>query len=147
MHIDGTALPANLVKQGDVEDVDLSLFSVDDQKLPERVARIQASLCQAPPWPGDPVIVVDQAGATRSHIVAPQILPLEFRSKFWSLIGDVDSTGNSGSGVFDPNRKCLLGIMSLKFKVGGRYVAKYFVPASEIREFIPIERRDQVLIN
>ena len=111
------------------------------------VARIQASLCQAPPWPGDPVIVVDQAGATRSHIVAPQILPLEFRSKFWSLIGDVDSTGNSGSGVFDPNRKCLLGIMSRKFKVGGKYVAKYFVPASEIREFIPIERRDQVLVN
>ena len=147
VHIANTALPANLVKQGDVEDVDLSLFSVDDQKLPERVARIQASLCQAPPWPGDPVIVVDQAGATRSHIVAPQILPLEFRSKFWTLIGDVDSTGNSGSGVFDSNRKCLLGIMSRKFKVGGKYVAKYFVPASEIREFIPIERRDQVLMN
>ena len=147
VHIAGTVLPANLVKQGEVEEVDLSLFSVDDRKLPERVARIQASLCQAPPWPGDPVIVVDQAGATRSHIVAPQILPLEFRSKFWSLIGDVDSTGNSGSGVFDPNRKCLLGIMSRKFVVDGRDVAKYFVPANEIREFIPIERRDQVLIN
>jgi hypothetical protein len=147
VHIAGTALPATLVKQGDIEDVDLSLFSVDDQKLPERVARIQASLCQAPPWPGDPVIVVDQGGASRSHIVASQILPVEFRSKFWTLIGDVDSTGNSGSGVFDPNRKCLLGIMSRKFKVGGKYVAKYFVPASEIREFIPIERRDQVLMN
>ena len=146
-HIAGTVLPANLVKQGEVEEVDLSLFSVDDQKLPERVTRIQTSLCQAPPWPGDPVIVVDYTNATRSHIVAPQILPLGFRSKFWTLIGDVDSTGNSGSGVFDPNRKCLLGIMSRKFKVGGKYVAKYFVPASEIREFIPIERRDQVLIN
>ena len=147
VHIAGTALPANLVKQGELEEVDLTLFSVDDQKLPESVARIQTSLCQAPPWPGDPVIVVDYTGATRSHIVAPQILPVEFRSKFWSLIGDVDSTGNSGSGVFDPNRKCLLGIMSRKFKVGGKYVAKYFVPASEIREFIPIERRDQVIIN
>jgi len=147
VHIAGTVLPANLVKQGDVEDVDLSLFSVDDQKLPERVARIQASLCRAPPWPGDPVIVVDQAGATRSHIVAPQILPFATRTKFRTLIGDVASTGNSGSGVFDPIRKCLLGIMSRKFVVGGKDVAKYFVPASEIREFIPIERRDQVLIN
>ena len=147
VHIAGTVLPANLVKQGEVEEVDLSLFSVDDQKLPERVARIQTSLCRAPPWPGDPVIVVDQAGATRSHIVAPQILPLGFRTKFHTLIGDVASTGNSGSGVFDPNRKCLLGIMSRKFVVGGKDVAKYFVPASEIREFIPIERRDQVLIN
>ena len=85
--------------------------------------------------------------ATRSHIVAPQILPFGFRTKFRTLIGDVASTGNSGSGVFDPNRKCLLGIMSRKFMVGGKYVAKYFVPASEIREFIPIERRDQVLMN
>src|SRR5262249_4520748 len=147
VHIAGTALPANLVKQGELEEVDLALFSVDEQKLPERVVRIQASLCKAPPWPGNPIIVVDQTAATRSHIVSPQILPLEFRSKFWSLIGDVDSTGNSGSGVFDPNRKCLLGIMSRKFKVGGKYVAKYFVPTSEIREFIPIERRDQVLMN
>ena len=147
VHIAGTALPANLVKQGEFEDVDLTLFSVDDQKLPESVARIQTSLCQAPPWPGDPVIIVDHAGATRSHIVAPQILPFGFRTKFHTLIGDVASTGNSGSGVFDPNRKCLLGIMSRKFVVDGRDVAKYFVPANEIREFIPIERRDQVLIN
>ena len=147
VHVAGTVLPANLVKQGEFDEVDLSLFSVDDQKLPERVARIQTSLCQAPPWPGDPVIVVDHAGATRSHIVAPQILPLGFRTKFHTLIGDVASTGNSGSGVFDPNRKCLLGIMSRKFVVGGKDVAKYFVPANEIREFIPIKRRDQVLIN
>ena len=41
----------------------------------------------------------------------------------------------------------MLGIMSRKFVVDGRDVAKYFVPANEIREFIPIERRDQVLIN
>ena len=34
VHIAGTALPATLVKQGDVDDVDLSLFSVDDEKLP-----------------------------------------------------------------------------------------------------------------
>jgi hypothetical protein len=96
VHIAGTALPANLVKQGELEEVDLALFSLDDQKLPERVARIQASLCKAPPWPGDPVIVVDQAGATRSHIVAPQILPVGLRTKFRTLIGDVDSTGSPG---------------------------------------------------
>ena len=64
-----------------------------------------------------------------------------------TLIGDVASTENSGSGVFDSIRKCLLGIMSQKFMIGGKDVAKYFVPASEIREFIPIERRDQVLMN
>jgi len=146
VHIAGTALPANLVKQGD-EDVDLALFSVDEQKLPERVDRIQTPLCQAPAWPGDPVIVVDiYKGATQSHIVSPQILPFTLRTKFHTLIGDVASTGDSGSGVFDPNRQCLLGIMSRKYTANGKDIAKYFVPASEIYDFIPVDRRERVLI-
>jgi hypothetical protein len=100
-------------------------------------------LCEAPPWPGDPVIVVDAGHVSRSHIVAPQVLPFTFRSKFSTLIGDVATTGNSGSGVFDSNRKCLLGIMSGKFTShmpeGDRDTAKYFVPAAAIRDFLPAE--------
>jgi hypothetical protein len=139
----GAALPATLVKQGEFEDVDLSLFAVDEQKLPKNVLRIHTQLCQAPPWPGDPVIVVDQAAATRSHIISPEIIPFTFRNKFHTLIADVASTGNSGSGVFDPNKKCVLGIMSRKIMTDGKDIAKYFVPASEIRNFIPIELREQ----
>jgi hypothetical protein len=50
----------------------------------------------------------------------------------------------------DASRKCLLGIMSRKFsgspigadaKTPPRDVAKYFVPASMIRDFIPTEYR------
>jgi hypothetical protein len=145
VHIAGVALPASVVKQGSFEDVDLSLLSVDQEKLPARIRQFQMQLCEAPPWPGDPVIVVDFGKATRSHIISPQVLPYAQRSKFSTLIGDVATTGNSGSGVFDPNRKCLLGIMSRKFTVGTaegqRDVAKYFVPASEIRDFIPVELR------
>ena len=145
VRIAGVALPASVVKQGALEDVDLSLLSVDQEKLPARIGPFQMQLCEAPPWPGDPVIVVDDARATRSHIISPQVLPFGLRSKFSTLIGDVATTGNSGSGVFDPNRKCLLGIMSRKFTVGTpegqRDVAKYFVPATEIREFIPVEFR------
>lgn len=145
VRIAGVALPATVVKQGEFEDVDLALFSVDEQKLPASVLRIDASLCQAPPWPGDPVIVVDQAGATRSHIISPRVLPFaSWRIKFQTLIGDVASTGDSGSGVFDPNRKCLLGIMSRKFATDGKDIAKYFVPAREIRDFLPVEFRQQV---
>jgi hypothetical protein len=59
------------------------------------------------------VIVVDAANAARSHIVSPQLLPYAWRNKFSTLIGDVATTGNSGSGVFDPNRKCLLGITKI----------------------------------
>jgi len=138
--IAGVLLPAKVLKQGSLEDVDLSLLSVDEEKLPASVRLIRTQLCEAPPWPGDPVIVVDAVSATRSHIVSPQVLPFTSRIKFSTLIGDVATTGNSGSGVFDPNRKCLLGIMSGKFfshtAEGNKDIAKYFVPAVGIRDFI-----------
>jgi len=146
VYIDGAGFPASPVKQGAFEDVDLALFSVDQQKLPASIQEIQPSLCRAPAWSGDPVIVVDQAGTTRSHIISPVILPFPLRSKFSTLIADVATTGNSGSGVFDPDHECLLGIMSRKFTIAGVDIAKYFVPASEIREFLPVELREQVLM-
>jgi hypothetical protein len=102
-------------------------------------------LCEAPPSPGDPVIVVDAKRASQSHIVSPQLLPSTLRTKFSTLIGDVATTGNSGSGVFDPYRKCLLGIISGKFTShgteGDKDIAKYFVPAAAIRDFMPVEFR------
>jgi hypothetical protein len=68
------------------------------------------------------------------------------RHKFGSLISDVASTGNSGSGVFDPQRKCLLGIISRKFSTdslqGLKDIAKYFVPANEIRDFLTAALKD-----
>jgi hypothetical protein len=130
---------ASRVKQGAFEDVDLALFSVDQQKLPASIQEMQAPLCRARAWPGDPVIVVDQAGTAHSHIISPVILSFPLRSKFSILIADVATTGNSGSGVFDPNHECLLGIMSRKFISAGVDIAKYFVPASEIREFMRVE--------
>jgi hypothetical protein len=146
VHIAGVAFPASLVRQGDFNDVDIALFSVDQKKLPENITRIQTSVCQAPLSPGDPVIVVDHAAATQSHIISPQIVSAPLQGKYPTLIGDVATTGNSGSGVFDPNRKCLLGIMSAKLTTGGKDIAKYFVPASKIRDFIPLELRGQVLM-
>src|SRR5262249_44506237 len=135
--IAGVVLPAKVLKQGSFEDVDLSVLSVDEEKLPASVRLIRTQLCEAPPWPGDPVIVVDAVSATRSHIVSPQVLSFTSRIKFSTLIGDVATTGNSGSGVFDPNRKCHLGIISAKFASqtteGDKDLAKYFVPALAIR--------------
>jgi len=140
----GAVLPAQMLKQGSFEDVDLSLLLVDQEKVPAGLPRME--LCTAPPWPGDPVIVVDAERATRSHIVSPMILPyISWRTKFSTLIGDVATTGNSGSGVFDPNRKCLLGIMSRKFTThtteGDKDIAKYFISAMVIRDFMPVEFR------
>src|ERR1044072_1793720 len=55
--IAGIDLPAKVRKQGSPEDVDLSLLSIDQHKLPTALPDIQ--ICAHPPWPGDPVIVVD----------------------------------------------------------------------------------------
>ena len=89
--------------------------------------------------------------AVRSHILAPDQLPVEARRRFSTVIADVARTGNSGSGVFDVKRKCLLGIMSRKIsqsqagagtgKSETRDVAKYFVPAAEIAAFLPADLR------
>jgi hypothetical protein len=142
VHIAGTALPATVLKQGRLDQVDLTLLKVDEEQLPTRITLPRMPLCPAPPWPGDPVIVVDAERATRSRIVSPRVLPFTMRSKFSTLIADVATTGNSGSGVFDPQHKCLLGIMSQKIMSAGKDVAKYFVPAAEIRTFIAAEMRE-----
>jgi len=145
VQIAGVVLPAKVLKQGLFEDVDLSLLLVDEKKLPANIKLPPMQLCEAPPLPGDPVIVVDSANASRSHIVSPEVLSDRWRTKFSTLIGDVATTGMSGSGVFDPNRKCLLGIMSRKFishtTEGDKDIAKYFVPASAIRDFMPAQYR------
>ena len=79
----------------------------------------------------------------------PAAVPRDLRRRFGTVIGDVATTGNSGSGVFDARNQCLLGIISRKISVGLRSegfgapartidIAKYFVPASVIKAFIPL---------
>jgi trypsin-like peptidase len=127
-------LPAKVLKQGVYEDIDLSLLHFDQSKLPPTLPTVQ--LCSTPPWPGDPVIVINAGQATRSTIVAPSVLPPLYQHRFPTLIKDVATTGNSGSGVFDATKKCLLGVMSRKFTVNGKDIAKYFVSADLIRIFM-----------
>jgi S1-C subfamily serine protease len=137
----GPPFEAKVVKHGSFQegDVDLSLLRLD-QKLPARIATYHKELCKDPPWPGDPVIVVDAAGKiAHTSIVSPNVIPAQHRAKYPTLIGDVASTGNSGSGVFDLQGTCLLGVMSVKFTVAGKDVAKYFIPASKIQAFLPDE--------
>src|SRR5450759_581393 len=148
--IAGTEYPTTVVKAGDFETIDLTLLSVDETHLPVRLALRRNPLCAQPPWPGEPVITVVPEGTARSRILSPQRLPVSAR-KFNTVISDVALTGNSGSGVFDAEKKCLLGIMSRKISeyrtrgsTGKRElydIAKYFVPASVIAQFIPAELR------
>jgi hypothetical protein len=146
VRIAGLDLPAQAIKEGSFERLDLTLLSVDEEKLPVSFRMRRMPLCEAPPWAGEPVIVAVPEGTARSRIMSPQLLPPNMRRKFSTVIRDVATTGNSGSGVFDAGQKCLLGIMSRKITTtmtktdGGREekdIAKYFVPSATIRAFIP----------
>jgi hypothetical protein len=143
--------PARECHQGSLslERVDLTLLSIDERKLPIYLQMRRLSLCENQPWPGEPVIVAVPEGTARSHVMLPALLPAN-QKKFSTVISDVATTGNSGSGVFDAGQKCLLGIMSRKItvrpntatgKAEEKDIAKYFVPASTIRAFIPTTYR------
>jgi Trypsin-like peptidase domain len=150
VRIAGMDLPARAIREGNFERVDLTLLSIDEQKFPIYLQMRRMQLCEKAPWPGEPVIVAVPEGTARSHVMSPQLLPYNMRRRLPTLISDVANTGNSGSGVFDAGNKCLLGIMSRKIFVPPnskdpeskeKDIAKYFVPASKIRAFIPTEYR------
>jgi len=146
--IAGQQLPARIVKRESFEESDLALLSIDQQQLPAHLRQRRLSLCQTPPWPGEDVIVVVPEEAVHSHVISPLWLPRHVR-QYDTVINDVAKTGNSGSALFDAQKKCLLGIMSRKIsqsftsKDTGETatvdIAKYFVSAAKIEKFLPAE--------
>jgi S1-C subfamily serine protease len=146
--IAGQDLPATLIKQGSLESVDLTLLSIDGTKLPVGLQMRRTPLCEHPSYAGERVVVAIPEGTAPSKILPRQAIPADLRGRFDTVIADVATTGNSGSGVFDAADLCLLGIMSRKIsilqhplKLGAPArttdIAKYFVPAADIRAFIP----------
>jgi hypothetical protein len=146
--IAGQDLPAALVKEGSLADVDLTLMSIDSTKLPVRLQMRRVPICTRPPFAGETVVVATPEGTARSHVLPLAMVPRQWRGRFDTLIGDVATTGNSGSGVFDAWNDCLLGIISRKFSFPLRGnqpdgsprrvdIGKYFVPARDIKAFIP----------
>lgn len=146
--IAGQDLPAQLVKQGSLETVDLTLLSIDGTKLPVGLQMRRTPLCERAPYPGEAVVVAIPEGTAPSRILPRQAIPPDLRGRFDTNIADVATTGNSGSGVFDAANLCLLGIMSRKIsiarpalKIGApprtTDIAKYFVPAAVIKAFVP----------
>src|SRR5262249_40774455 len=106
------------------------------------------ALCQEPPKAAEVIVVVIAGATARSRIIS--------RDGFNTFI-DGSTPGDSGSGVFDAQKRCLLGILISKISdfyyrmengrmirdlgKGSIDVAKHFVPASEIVDFIPPEFR------
>ena len=148
--VNGSDYPSRLVKQGSLDGVDLTLLSVDPAALPVRMRLRRLPLCDASPFPGESIVVVTPESAARSRVLPPTAVPRDLRARFDTVIGDVATTGNSGSGVLDIRKSCLLGIITRKITVGRtdagsgsgvrtQDIAKYFVPVKSIRAFLPPE--------
>jgi len=143
-------LPARIVSEGSAE-LDVTLLTVDETRLPVSLRLRRNPLCKQPSKVGASVVVISPDRAARTQIMSPLFAPPEIRRKFNTLISEL--VGASGSGVFDAQTKCLLGIISRRVdRYGhqngeGTYTpasasyAGYFVPASQIADFIPREFR------
>ena len=79
VRIAGMDLPAHAVKEG--TQVDLTLLSIDEQKLPIYLQMRRMPLCEKAPWPGEPVTVAVPEGTARSHVMSPQLLPYNMRRR------------------------------------------------------------------
>ncbi len=147
----GLDLPAEVIKQGSFETVDLALLSVDKERLPISLRLRRNPLCKQPPGIGANIVIVYPKRTVRSRIISPLMIPPEYQARFGnSLINEAEG---SGSGVFLADRRCLLGIISSKVtkfkyrKMNGRLLiandgfAGHFVPASTIAKFLPPEFR------
>jgi len=146
--IAGQNLPAKIIKEGAVDQTDLTVLSVDEERIPVSLRLRRNPLCRDPAKIGDKVVIVSSEKTDDAQIISPQLIAPELRERFNTLVSVV---GGSGSGVFDSERRCLMGIMSRKImkldyrrEYGGvaavpNGFAGYFVPASEIAHFIPSE--------
>ncbi len=149
--IDGRALQTTMVREGQFEQDDLSLLRIDDTAIPGPLRPLHVTLCEKVPELRSSVIVVTPEATARSTLALPSGISQFLLERFPTLIPDVATTGNSGSGVFDARSQCLLGIMSRKLSLIAhrvengkmvqetRDVAKYFVSSDNIRKALPAD--------
>ena len=146
--IAGQNLPAQVIKEGSFESIDLALLSVDQKRLPVGILLRRNPLCTEPPRVGEKVVDVTPKRTTRAQVISPLLVPPNLRKRYNTLI---TTPQISGSGIFDAERKCLVGIMSAKVTKqkyainNGKLMiiadgyAGYFVSAATIAYFIPPE--------
>lgn len=141
-------LPTTIVKEGSFPELDLALLSINTANLPIALQLRRNPICRNPPQVGMQVIDVLPDRTSRASVISPFSITPELQRQFKTLIG---SPEESGTGVFDAERKCLMGIMSAKmpkfiYRSNGKYHvaspqgwAGYFVPASQIAAYVSAE--------
>jgi hypothetical protein len=151
--IGGREVQAKVIKKGAFPQLDLAQLSVEQSSLPVSLRLRRNPLCKEQPDIGTNVVVVYPEQTVRSQIISPRAIAPQYRSQFGTLISERQV---SGSGVFDADKKCLLGIMSAalardspmdaamtpySFQTTGDARVGYFVPASTIASFLPAHYR------
>ena len=111
MLVAGQDLPVKLIKKGSFAKIDLALLAVDDDRLPVSLRLRRNPLCTASPRIGMAIVDVIPQATIRSQIISPLLILPALQRRFDNLI---DSSKASGSGIFDPERRCLFGIASAK---------------------------------
>ncbi len=109
--IGGLDLSAKVIREGSPDQTDLALISVDQERLPISLRLRRTPLCKEIFPVGTNVSIAYPEQTRRSRLISPLQIPPEYRLKLHSLI---DGPEGSGSGVFQSERKCLLGIISGK---------------------------------
>src|SRR5262245_19968156 len=144
--IAGQDLPANILAQSSADEIDLALLSVDQERLPVSLRLRRNPLCRGAVQVRSNVVVVYPERTARSRIMSPLQIAPQLRGKFSTLI---DEAQGSGSGVFDADKHCLIGIMTrrvMKYstQMTGPFRtarpdgwAGYFVPVSALRKLSP----------
>jgi hypothetical protein len=137
---------------GFADDVDVTLVTVDETRLPIAMRMRRTPICKTPPIPGEDVFGVIPDRVVPTYILSPVYVRPQYREDFGTLTADIVTA--SGSGIFRASSKCLLGIVSRsipRFRThtpAGGIVeadageASYFVPAAKILEFLPKEFRN-----
>jgi hypothetical protein len=159
--IAGQEISAKVIKKGSFPQLDLAQLSIEQASLPDSLRLRRNPLCQESPRVGTNVVVVYPERTARYRIISALAIAPQYRNQFGSLISEPQG---SGSGVYNADKRCLLGIMSASvarydsLSVVGLYdfmgdaVVRldfqrqegrvgYFVPAAAIAEFIPAHYR------
>ena len=146
--IGGQEILAKVIQKGAFPRLDLAQLSVEQSSLPDSVRLRRNHLCKELAQVGTNVVVVSPEQTVRSRIISPRAIAPRYRSHFDTLISEPHG---SGSGVFDADKKCLLGIMSaaimrnsltgaavtpFSFQIKWDASVGYFVPAATIADFL-----------
>jgi hypothetical protein len=77
--IAGLDLPAALIAQGPLDEIDLTLLAVDAAKLPVRLRMRRMPPCEGPPYAGEAVVLAIPEATAVSHMLPLAAVPKNLR--------------------------------------------------------------------